>query len=186
VGVNNYANLEVGTTSAALLCIRVYYFNSTATYTLNTTGTLDIEAVEYPPNAEPVVFSGAPNFTTISSPSELTIGGPNETNEGAVIGYALIAKPGASGSYALNFPFAYALGNENCGDYGQIVAGNGNPSYALQGFVGCTAFEITCASGTSCTIDGSKYTVFDGQTFVNGATYFEVTRAANSTQIELG
>ena len=186
-GANAFPKLVVSMNATALLCIRVYYYNYNGTYTLNVTKALDIEAAQYSPSAR--VFSGASNFTVLTSPNELVIGGPNSTNEGAVIAYALTAKPGASGSYELNFnSVSYVIntnGPEACGDYGEIVAGTGEPSYLITGFSGCITYR------TNVTTNSTKYTkapiagpdAFGPTTLINGDIYFIIPGFTNSTQI---
>jgi len=186
-GTGSYPRLFVSTNQTALLCVRVYYFNSNGTHTLNVSQALDMEAVEYPQNAQPIVFSGASNFTVTPSQDQLVIGGPDNENEGAEIAWALTAKPGASGSYELNFnSVSYVVGSggpEECGSYGVVTAGNGEPSYLITGFQGCITY-----STQNVTTNSTKYTVasFDGfasQVLINGDIYFLITGFTNSTQI---
>ncbi len=186
-GTGSYPRLFVRTNETALLCVRVYYFNPNGTRTLNISQVLDLEAVKYPPNAQPVVFSGASNFTVTPSQKQLVIGGPNNENEGAEIAWALTAKPGASGSYELNFnSVSYVFGNggpAECGSYGKIMAGNGEPSYLITGFQGCTTYTTG-----NITTNSTKYTVvsvdgFLSQVLMNGDVYFLIAGWTNSTQI---
>jgi len=181
-----FPKLVVSTNATALLCVRAYYYDSNETYTINATNALDIEALQYSPSVK--AFSGASNFTMLESPSELVIGGPNSTNEGAVIAFALTAKPGASGSYELNFNSVSYVINvnepEQCGSYGEIVAGDGEPSYLFTGFNGCITYA------TNVTTNSTKYTVIDNEglingndVLINGNVYFQIVGATNSTQM---
>ena len=167
---------------ATVLCLQVYDYNYTSPYTLNVSRALDIEALKYPSNSQLVAFGGAANFTVIASPEELVIGGPNSENEGTVIAYALTAKPGASGSYELNFPsFAYTYPSlEYCGYYGEIVTGNGEPSYLNTGFSGCIGYTISFATGPGT--NSTKYTIIDNHVLYNGDIYFQISGVASYTQ----
>ncbi len=187
-GIGSYPRLFVSTNQTALLCVQVYYFNPNGTDTLNVSQALEMEAVKYPQNAQPVAFSGASNFTVTPSQDQLVIGGPHNENEGAGIAWALTAIPGASGSYELNFNSAsYVFVNgepEECGSYGVITAGNGEPSYLNTGFQGCITY-----STENVTTNSTKYTVasFDGfasQVLMNGDVYFLITGFTNSTQTD--
>lgn len=172
--------VTAGTGSPALLCFQLYYY-SAAPITINLTGALSIQALQYVYNGNvgtPRSFSGAPNFTVSVSQSQLTIGGPTDENEGAIVAYAVTAKAGASGSYQLGFlpsgrPDTWVLSQEpeQCGFYGQLIAGNGQPSY-VQG-TGC----IVGAPGrtTYRTIAGVPYALVDGY------IYFRMTGTSSST-----
>lgn len=182
--------LTAGTTQAAVICFQLYYYNSSEPLTLNTTQVLSIQALQYIANGSvnyPRSFSGAANFTVTPSQSELTIGGPSNENEGTVIGYAIIAKSGASGSYQLSFTPTASLTNWlltsgeplNCGYYGQLVAGTGQPNYVQP--TGCVTYTTTGTATTSSTnshsIPGITYQLLDGD------IGFEITDVTNSTQI---
>jgi len=177
-----FPTVVVGTKAATVLCVQVYDYNYTSTYTFNVSGALNIDALKYPPNSEQIAFDGASNFTVIASPNELVIGGPNSENEGAVIAYALTARPGASGTYELDFPsFSYNFpGLDSCGYYGEIVTGNGEPSYLNTGFTGCITYSVSNTAGA--VTNGTKYTVIDDRVLINGGIYFHISGIANYTQ----
>jgi hypothetical protein len=182
VGSGQFPTVVVGTNAATVLCVQVYDYNYTSTYTLNVSGALNIDALKYPPNSEQIAFDGAPNFTVIASPNELVIGGPNSENEGAVIAYALTARPGASGTYELDFPsFSYNFpGLDSCGYCGEVVTGNGQPSYLNTGFTGCISYSVSNTAGA--VTNGTKYTVIDDRVLINGGIYFHISGIANYTQ----
>jgi hypothetical protein len=157
-----FGTVTAGTTSPALLCIQLYYY-SNAPLTINLTSALSIQALQYVFNngvADSRSFSGAPNFTMSASQPELTIGGPNDENEGVVVAYAVTAVAGASGTYPIGLFLAKGLsawmfgsqGPESCGTYGQLVAGNGAPNYN-QGFGSC----ITYATGNGSSNSSSEF-----------------------------
>jgi hypothetical protein len=191
VGVGSYPKLHVGTNATVLLCARVYYF-SNATRTLNVSQALGITGWENNPQTG---FSGRSNFTIVPSQNELVVGGPNNENEGAVIAWAITAKPGASGSYQLGFSADYILNqgeNAQCGagSTGEVIAGTGQPSYLFTGFSGCITMSFSFV-GTPPT-NSTKYTVIniEGSDFIgnnvliNGATYFLLTGYTESVQIQ--
>jgi len=157
--------------SPATICFQVYEFNSTSVLTLNTTKLLSIIGFPVPHGGS--VFSGIQNFTVSPSVAQVSLGGPNNTNEGTVIAYKIAAKPGASGTYFMELA-GFLLGNspgEICtGGAGQLVAGNGQPNYALPG---------SCIGETSTgpfSIPGVGYTV-PGNTL-----YYRIYGAGNATQ----
>lgn len=177
----SYPTLVVNATSSTVLCLQVYYYDPAATYTLNVSRGLGIEGFQYSSDgAFKSAFNGASNFSVISSPETLVIGGPNYEDEGATIAYGLTAKPGASGTYELvlsSLGTTY-LGNAVCGDYGHIVEGAGTPSYLDQGFSGCTATRVSFASGTPT--NSSDYTVINGNVFRNDNLYFQILGIAST------
>ena len=133
-----------------LICLQIYYYNSTTSMILNTSQALSIWASKPVGNGSDISqrpLSGASNFTVTASPSRLTVGGPDNENEGAVIAYAITAKPGASGTYWLgvlksNSQSSYMINSGfplSCGYDGELVAGNGQPDYA-QFRGGCITF----------------------------------------------
>ena len=94
-------SISVGTNSPAIICLQLFYYNPSATLTLNLTAFLSIYAVQYGPGTVRS-FSGDSNFTIMASQDQLVLSGPMNENEGAVVGFAITAKQGASGTYQLN------------------------------------------------------------------------------------
>jgi len=157
--------------SPATICFQVYEFNSTSILMLNTTKLLSITGFPVPNGG--VVFSGIQNFTVSPSVAKVSLGGPNNTNEGTIIAYKIAAKPGASGTYFMELA-GFLLGNspgELCtGGAGQLVAGNGQPNYALPG---------------SCMIEGSTghFPIPGvGYTVPGNTLYYRIYGAGNATQ----
>lgn len=188
---SSFGTLTAGTSSPALLCVRLYYY-SAAPLTLNLTSALSIQALQYIANGSvnyPRSFSGASNFTVVASQSQLTIGGPDNENEGATVAYGVTANSGSSGTYWLGFLgssglTAYALTQQeplSCGFYGELVAGSGQPNYA-QGFNGCITYTTTSQSGSAAasssagpTVPGIPYSL------MSGYLYFEIVGVTSST-----
>ncbi len=185
-----------------MLCVQLYYYSATP-LTLNLTGLLSIQALQYVYNGSvgtPRSFSGGPNFTVSVSQSQLVIGGPTNENEGTVVAYNLTAKAGASGTYQLGYFLSSSLNSwmlgpqepEQCGYYGQLVAGSGQPNYAQP--TGCITYTYTtttclcptapaacpCASETTASssspsIPGIPYPL------ITGEVYFRIVGVINST-----
>ena len=185
-----FLTVTAGTGSPALLCVQLYYYSATP-LTLNLTGALSIQALQYVYNGSvgnPRSFSGASNFTVSASQSQLTIGGPNNENEGTIVAYAVTAKAGASGTYQLGYLPSSSLNTwmlgsqepEQCGYYGQLIAGNGQPSYVQP--TGCITYTSTHQSNSTTTISSSSPTV-PGIPYqlISGDIYFRIVGATNST-----
>ncbi|MDG7015991.1 MAG: hypothetical protein JRM82_01295, partial [Nitrososphaerota archaeon] len=187
---SSFGTLTAGTSSPALLCVRLYYY-SAAPLTLNLTSALSIQALQYNANGSvnyPRSFSGASNFTVVASQSQLTIGGPDNENEGATVAYGVTANSGSSGTYWLGFGSsgltAYALTPQeplSCGFYGELVAGSGQPNYA-RGFNGCITYtttsesaSATASSSAGLTVPGIPYSL------MSGLLYFEIVGVTSST-----
>jgi len=187
---SGFIGAAVGGSAPSVICLKFFYFNAFKGYNassplvLNITGALSIAAVEsvYSEGlAYPEVFDGSQNFTFTVSQAQLAIGGPTNENEGAVVAFSLTANAGASGSYELGlFPsavFSLWLLNpqepEQCGYYGELVAGNGFPNYA-QSTGGCLTYPPSGVP-SSYTIGGVPYELMIGD------LYFAVIGVTNST-----
>lgn len=164
-----FGNVSAGTSTPAIVCVQYYLF-SPSTMTLNLTGAMTITGVEHGNS-----FNGAPNFTEIASQAQLTIGGSDNESEGSVVAFAVTARPGASGTYQIEFSTGgYMLtGSEpvQCAYLGQLIAGNGEPDYTLPG--GCVTFAEANTT-SSVTIPGISYPLYDG------VIYFRVVGIINS------
>ena len=173
--------------SPALLCVQLYYY-SNAPLTINLTSALSIQALQYVFNNGVAVsrsFDGAPNFTISASQTVLTIGGPNNENEGAIVAYSVTAQAGASGTYPLGLFLAKGLsawmfgsqGPESCGTYGQLVAGNGEPNYN-QGFGSCITYATQNppdGGSSEFTVPGVPYQL------IKGDLYFALSGVSSPT-----
>jgi hypothetical protein len=175
-GVGMFPTVNASSSSAAVLCVRAYFFSSNQTYTADASKLLGINAY----SANNTYFDGSSNFTVIPSPDQVTIGGPNNQNEGAVMAYAMIAKPGASGTYQIGLSSTWVLGPdgpEQCGYYGELVAGTGQPNYIIRGFSGCIAYTVSF-SGSTVT-NSTKYTVLNNYVLYNGDLYLQISGAGS-------
>ena len=189
--------VEATKTTAAVICLQYYYYNTTAPLTLNLTNGLKIQALQYISNGStsyPGTFNGASNFTVMASQNQLVIGGPSNENEGVTVAFAIIAKTGASGTYQINFPgicsgcsTAWKLTPTeplNCGYYLELTTGNGQPNYAQ--LVDMCITYLTYNSSTSSTTETSttSYHTLSGIQYplYNQWLYFRITATTNSTQ----
>ncbi len=164
--------LVAGTSSPAIICVQVYWFNSTSPMALNATSLLEIEG--NPPDP-------AANFTVAASTDQLTLGGPSNAGEGTVLAYSITAKAGASGTYWLRvggstWSQGVQLGSselQECGYNYDLVAGNGQPNYV----VGDVSLCIDISGGEpTFSIPGVGYTV------PAGILCYRIISLTNSTQ----
>ncbi len=189
-----FGNVVTDTSSPAVICLQLYYYG--APLTLNLSTALSIQAVQYIYNGSvgtPRSFDGSSNFSIMISQNQITIGGATNENEGLIVEYDLTANHGASGTYELGFfssspgldHWLIAYEPEECGDYGQVVAGNGQPSYVSGS--GCITYDTTYLSSSSAevtTTSTSQVHSIPGVSYplLNGNLYFRVVGVANSTQ----
>ena len=90
-----FGAVHVGT-SPATICLQLYYYDSSA-LTLNLSRLLSIDMGTGGGGKN----SGGADFTVVSSQGTLVIGGASSENEGTVVGFALIARTGSSGTYGI-------------------------------------------------------------------------------------
>lgn len=173
----DFGTVTAGAASPALLCVQLYYYSDTP-LTINLTSALSVQALQYIFSngvGVPRSFSGAPNFTISASQSELTIGGPSNENEGAIVAYAVTAHSGASGTYPIGLLLASGLSAwmfgagepESCSSYGQLVAGNGQPNYN-QGIGSCITYATRSESSNSSSefsVPGVPYQLIKGDLY---------------------
>jgi hypothetical protein len=146
--------LVAGTSSPAIICVQVYWFNSTTPMVLNATSLLEIEGNSPDPAA---------NFTVAASTDQLTLGGPGNAGEGTVLAFSITATAGASGTYWLRVGGpTWSQGAQlapgqlwECGYNYDLVAGNGQPNYTA----GMTSLCIAIVGGQQFSIPGVSYTV---------------------------
>ena len=170
-GQSRVLNVTVG--SSITVCFQVYDFNSTSTFQLNATALLGFEGFSGGPSTGGGPFHvGLGNFTISSVPSLITMGGPDNLNEGTVVSYSITPKPEANGSYFVglfNRPATILFSDgpaqaDSCGEY-ELVVGNGYPDYAW-----------ICSGGCTCGPAGSEYFMIPGLSYplAGGAVYYRV------------
>jgi len=164
--------------SPAIICIQFYYYNSASPTTLDLSGLLSIDST--------ATSNAAQNFTLETSQSQLVIGGFSDQNEGAIVAFAITANAGASGTYGIGVSSSLGLtfmispsDPVECGEYGELVAGNGQPYYFPVG--GCLTYTSSSSSGSNGssdyhTISGIQYPL------LNGNLYFRIVGVINSTK----
>jgi len=159
---NGYSSgtLVAGANSPAIICVQVYWFNSTSPIVLNAMSLLEIEG--YSPSTGQAILDPAANFTVAASVDQLTLGGPANAGEGTVLAYSITAKAGASGTYWLalqggQLQNGYNDGLYECGPNGNLVAGNGQPNYVPPGVARECIYLV--AGTPSFNIPGVGYSV---------------------------
>jgi hypothetical protein len=161
--------VTVGTNAPAVICVQYYYFSSVPT-TLATS--MMIQAAQ--PNR---TFSGDANFTISASANHLIFGGPQDEDEGAVVAFAVTAKPGTSGTYELVFSGDYMLAPmepAECYYYDTLVTGSGSPLYVYP--EGCITYAVTGTSTANLpSIPGIQYPILPN------TLYFRIVGVTNST-----
>jgi hypothetical protein len=170
VGNPGFEALVAETSSPAVVCVQLYEFSSTSPVVLNSTELLTIAGY-----ADGQLFRGAGNFTIVPSVDQFVLGGPTNANEGIVLAYGVMAKPGASGTYEISINGWQLEKSEplQCaGCAGLLVAGNGRPNYAVTG--DCRTFIAT--NSTSFTIPGVTYDI------LSNTLYYKIIAMTNSTQ----
>jgi hypothetical protein len=75
----------------------LYYYNETAAITYNPLKQISIQGFRGGSSYD------ATNFTVSAQPSTITIGGPDNESEGAVIIYTIVGNAGSNGTYNLGF-----------------------------------------------------------------------------------
>jgi hypothetical protein len=181
--------LVAGPSSPAIICVRVYWFNSTAPFVLNTTSLLQIGGYAQAGAGQP--FDGGMNFTVTASVDQLLLGGSTNANEGTILAFAITAKPGASGTYQLavaQSPRGFQLGSGQpyyCGPNGDLVAGTGQPDYVPSSITRLCSDVVT--SGTnSFSIPGvgpdCEHENGCEQQVPAGVLFYKIISVTNSTQ----
>jgi hypothetical protein len=169
-------NVTAGTTDPGTICVRIYYYNSTAPLVLNLTSLLTIYETTTRDN---VTYSGfaTSNFTVMSDQSLLAMGGPDDENEGALVTYHVTADGDASGRFPFSLP-GYLLSPqqpEECNAYGLIIAGDGQPDYDFP-FDSCAPFASATDGTTSGTTSSADYITVPGVVYplMGGYIYFQL------------
>jgi len=154
--------------------MQLYEFNSTSPIVVNVTSLLSVQGRQAVGAGFASVPSGG-NFTIAASLDQILLGGPSNINEGSVVAFTITAKPGASGTYDLGIRGMEAAGSEpmGCGDFGSLLAGSGQPNYAIIG--GCITYSTTNAN-PPFTIPGVSYNILSND------LYFRIVTLTNSTQ----
>jgi hypothetical protein len=129
-------SLYVQENGSAYLCVRYYFYNSTSTMNVNASSIISFEGINNN-GSVPVGFNPASNFTVATIPSELTIGGSHNLNEGALVVYDIHANSNSNGTYTFSLLATLYPSMEDCAGFAEIIVGNGLPDY--HEFGSCTA-----------------------------------------------
>ena len=101
--------------------------------------------------------------------------------------FQITAKAGASGTYGIDFKADYMLDPTEpvgCGEYGELLAGTGQPNYFANYEGGCITYGVsTTNSSQTETAISSLHTISNySYPLLSGDLYFRVAGVANSTQ----
>ena len=182
---------HAGVSSPAIICVQFFYYAS-STLTLNLSSLISVNGF-HPPvqngsiTYQNMLFNGGANFTINTNQSELVLGGPDGLNEGAMVAFQITAKAGASGTYGIDFKADYMLDPTEpvgCGEYGELLAGTGQPNYFANYEGGCITYGVsTTNSSQTETAISSLHTISNySYPLLSGDLYFRVAGVANSTQ----
>ena len=171
---NNYSNgvdpadapsINVQENSAAYLCVRYYYYNPNSTMQIIASDVFGIAGYRQFNSTFSNGFDASSNFTIAASSANITLGGPQNLNEGILVQYAIQANPNSNGTYNYGFQATDYPTLETCNGLGPLIVGNGAPNYNV-GFGSCAA-PLTNPR--------------NAEGFVNGVLFVEVVGAKNST-----
>lgn len=124
----NNATFYDNENSNLILCVRFYYYSSSSPISVAPTDQLSIGAysgggiLTSPPN------STMSNFTVTAQPSNFSIGGSSNENEGILVEYDIHSLANSNGSYILNLGWL-APQIRNCWSEFELIVGNGTPNY---------------------------------------------------------
>ena len=165
--------LSVSSSSPAYLCVKFYYYGEEPA-NINTTAQLQIKGIS---NSTTIfqgqgyfAFDGSSNFTISASPANITIGGPSNENEGTMVIYTITAKPGASGTYAMDLGWI-APEIVNCGVEFTLVSGDGSPNYT---------FEYGCITLSRASTQFANATTTTANPYLPGYVFVEPVGAVDS------
>ena len=151
--------------STAVLCVRFYYYNPNSTMQIIAGNVFGIAGYRQFNSTFSNGFDGSSNFTIITSSENITIGGPQNLNEGILVEYSIHPNPNSDGTYNYGFQATIYPSLELCNGFGTLVVGDGSPNYNI-GFGSCAA-PLTNPPNS--------------EGFVDGILFVEVVGATNSS-----
>jgi hypothetical protein len=123
-------NFSVNEGSNLDLCVKFYYYSSSSPINVMPTDQVSIQAYD----ANTGISNAMSNFTVIASPSNFSIGGSTDENEGIGVEYQIHANSMSHGTYILNLGWLLPQ-QEECTFEFSLVVGNGIPDYTTN-FIG--------------------------------------------------
>jgi len=148
--------------STAYLCVRLYYYNPNSTMLLYVPSILGIAGYRSFNSSFSNGFDASYNFTLISSPTNITLGGPQNLNEGVMVSFVIHANLNSNGTYNYGFQATNYPSFETCDGLGQVIVGNSSPNYNV-GFGSCTA-ALTNSRNSEGFVDGILFAELVGVT----------------------
>ena len=152
--------------ATAFLCVQYYYYNYSSTMSVNTSSIVSLQGYRSVNNSQLLGFDPSPNFTISARPEEITLGGANNLNEGALVLYAIHAKSNSSGTYTFSLLAALYPSMEDCAGFSKIIVGSGSPDYHRFG---------------SCTAPLSGSYPLNSEGFIDGFLFAKVVGITNSS-----
>ncbi len=152
--------------SNLILCVRFYYYNSGAPISVAPTNQLSIGAYSGGGVLTSPPSNAMSNFSVTALPSNFSIGGTSNENEGILVASNIHALANSNGSYILNLGWL-APQIQKCWSEFELVVGNGTPDYYPNG----TTCQTIMESGT-----GSS-----NSNYPSGVLFAEVVGSGHST-----
>jgi hypothetical protein len=115
------------TNKPAVICVRFYYYYPRSNFT-KPVYPLDYISVDGFRNGSS--FDASSNFTITAKPGNFSIGGSLNMNEGTIVVYTILAKPGSEGTYNLGFGWL-APQIISCGHEFTLKSGSGKPDLSF-------------------------------------------------------
>ena len=148
--------------STVFVCVKYYYYNATSPETFNTSLlSAGIFGATYESTYPPHI-----NFRISAFPTNITLGGISNLNEGALVTYGISTGDTSNGTYVLNLSTWLYPSLEACGGFTKFIVNNPNPNYAFFG---------------SCTAPLSNFYPLNSYGFVDGFLTADVVGTSNST-----
>ena len=117
--------------STAYLCVRFYYYNPNSTMLLYLPGIFGIAGYRSFNSTFSNGFDSSSNFTLYTSPTNITLGGPQNLNEGVTVAFVIHANSNSNGTYNYGLQATTYPSFETCNGFGTIIVGNGSPNYNI-------------------------------------------------------
>jgi hypothetical protein len=157
--------INVSENSTAVLCVRFYYYNPNSTMQIIAGNVFGIAGYRQFNSTFSDGFDSSSNFTIATSSANISLGGPQNLNEGILVEYSIHANLNSNGTYNYGFQATYYPILGTCNGFGPLVVGNGSPNYNV-GFGSCTT-PLT--------------NPLNSEGFVNGILFVDVVGITNSS-----
>lgn len=156
---------HIPTNGSLILYVRYYYYNPNSTLALDfgPLGQVVADITGYGLYGTSANY----NFTIRPNATSITIGGPDNLNEGTLVQFSISPNKGINGTYEMQLGISIPS-QEICVTDFTIVIGNGVPNYGYEGF--CTA-----------PMSSFQNKPVNSQGLVDGDVYAEVIEASSQS-----